>query len=481
MSKKSQRSRWAIFLCCLLFLLAAPVLAGEYYIAPDGDDSVGTGTTDSPWKSLTKAVATVPDDGSTIIVRDGLYEGGQSFSRHFTKACRIFAENPYHARFVSPKSSNRVLYVTSASQILLNGLEFFGSGSTNADYLIQLTTENTHNLVFENCIIHDSYKNDLIKINSGANRIIFSGCVFFNPTNHGGDEHFDINMVKEIIVEDSIFFNDYVGSGRPDESQSHSFIVIKNSSTTPDFTEKITLRRNVFFNWSGLGDQAFVLLGEDGKPFFEAQDILVENNLFIHNSIRKIWSTFLYKGGLKNITTRANTITGQPEIIGFGAFSVICLNIGKNPKQESIYFANNLFCDNLGEGKRFSSSFDDCFTGGKLLASNNLYWTGGGIFRDEPKDTFTAKRDANAVLGDPKLPDVPDLISLPRFDRSVGQFPSGNTTIRQEFERLVKSYAVPGKGSAAIGKADPKNMPKNDILGRPRGENPTIGCCESHE
>ena len=478
MSKKPQRNSRVVFLCCLLFLLAVPLLAGEYYIAPDGHDSTGTGTADSPWKSLTKAVAAVPDDGSTIIVRDGLYEGSQSFSRHFAKPCRIFAENPYHARFASPKSSNRVLYITDASQILLNGLEFFGSGSTQNDYLIQLSTENTHNLVFENCIIHDSYKNDLIKINSGANRIIFSGCVFYNPTNHKGDEHFDINTVKEIIIEDSIFFNDCIGSERPDESKSHSFIVIKNSGSTPNFTEKITLRRNVFFNWSGLGDQAFLLLGEDGKPFFEAQNILVENNLFIHNSIEKIWSTFLYKGGLKNVTTRANTITGQPEIIGFGAYSVICLNIGKNPKQESIHFANNLFCDNLGEGKRFSSSNGDCFEEGKLFASNNLYWTDGGIFRDEPNDTFTAKRDANAVLGDPKLPDVPERILLPRFDCSVGQFPSGNTTIRQEFERLVKSYAVPGKGSAAIGQANPENMPKNDILGRPRSENPTIGCYE---
>ena len=70
-------------------------------------------------------------------------------------------------------------------------------------------------------------------------------------------------------------------------------------------------------------------------------------------------------------------------------------------------------------------------------------------------------------------------ITLPRWDGKRGTFLSGQKTIRGEFERLVKMYAVPGVGSAAIGAADPSNMPKEDILGNPRGTKPDVGCYQT--
>ena len=126
---------------------------------------------------------------------------------------------------------------------------------------------------------------------------------------------------------------------------------------------------------------------------------------------------------------------------------------------------------------RFSSTNGACFLGDKdFVALRNLYWNGGNPIRSEPADLFVPKSDPEAVMGNPMLPEVPVKQMLPRLDPATNRFPSGSKTIREEFERLVSLYAVPGAESAAIGAAKPEQMPKENILGNLRGDNPNIGC-----
>ena len=177
-------------------------------------------------------------------------------------------------------------------------------------YLIHLGAEAVHDLVFSDCIVHDGSVNDMIKINAKTHRVLFEECVFYNQA--AGSNHFDINTVTDITLEGCIFFNDYKGSGRPPTSGS-AFICAKNSgNSSPNTTRNIHIRRNIFLNYEGKNDQAYVLIGEDAKPFFEAQDVLVENNLFLFTSDVSHIGAFQLKGKLRNITFRANTVSGHP-------------------------------------------------------------------------------------------------------------------------------------------------------------------------
>jgi hypothetical protein len=458
---------------------AAGPAASTWYLSPSGSDSAGVGSREKPWRTIRFATGNVPDDGSTIILLDGLYEGAESISRRFTKPCLVRAENPCRARLRSPADGNRALTCYDAANVTFQGLEIFGSGSTKGEYLIHISTPKTRHLLFDGCMIHDGYNNDLIKINDFTRDIRFRGCIFFNQTDHGGDEHFDINTVTDIAVEDSIFFNDYAGSGRRAQNQSHAFVVIKNSGSTPEVTRRIAFRRNIFLNWQGLGDEAYLLLGEDGKPFIEAQQVTIENNLFIHNSPAKMWGALLLKGGLRDITFRANTIVGHPQVKGSGAFAAVCLRIDQNPPMGDLAFVNNLFSDPTGQMPRFTMSNPQHFAG-KPVIQNNLYWNAGKAIPHQAGDLLVPDQDPARCIADPRLPKFDPAITLPRFDPVKGEFPSGERTIRKEFERLVARYAALGEGSPAIHKADPGNMPEDDILGHPRGARPDIGCFE-HE
>ncbi|MGA2063958.1 MAG: right-handed parallel beta-helix repeat-containing protein [Thermoguttaceae bacterium] len=453
--------------------------AGIYYVAPNGSDTAGDGSRAKPWQTIRCATDKIPDGGGTIILGDGLYEQTQSVGRRFSKACTVRAENPYRARLRGPAGQNRVLYCYGASHVTFRGLEMSGSGGTRGEYLVHVGAKSDH-MSFDDCIIHDCYNNDLVKVNDLAQRVVFRNCVFFNQTDHGGDQHLDINTVTDITVEDSILLNDYSGSGRRSVNQSQGFVVVKNSGSTPNVTRRIAFRRNIFLAWDGKPDQAFLLLGEDGKPFFEAQEVMIENNLFIHNSPVRSWGTLLLKGGLRDVTFRANTVVGHPVVKWSGAFAAVCLRIDENPPMGEICFANNIWCDPSGGMPRFTMSDAKVFApGSRQTMRNNIYWNGGKTIPSEARDVLVPDRDPKKCLGDPRLANPDEGVTLPRWQPAEGRFLSGRKTIRSEFERLARRYAALGEGSPALTAAEEAYMPADDILGNPRGRRPDIGCFQS--
>ena len=223
----------------------------------------------------------------------------------------------------------------------------------------------------------DTSSNDLIKINARAHEGVVRACVLYNQNDHGGDEHLDINTVNDVRVEDCILLNDFAACGRPVGNRSHSFVVIKNSGSAAKVTRRITLGRNVFLNYQGKVDQCYVLLGEDGKPFHEAQELLIENNLFLHHSPVRFWGTLLLKGGSKDIVFRANTFVGHPHIKWSGAYAAVCARIGNNAPVGDLGLSNNIWYDTTGEMPRFSVGSADLFAlGSEQVLHNNLYWNG---------------------------------------------------------------------------------------------------------
>lgn len=524
-----------LFSLLLVCLCVNGVTAAEektFYVATDGKDAAQGGTAANPWATLNFALRNIPKDARcTLVVKDGVYGGAvlQGTPYHFNHPCLIKSENPYQAKF---KGNSRVFSFYDASNITFSGLEIYGEGvdavpMQGSEYVIHISTPSAHDITFEDCIIRDSYNNDMVKINAHPKNITFANCVFYNQCPRGGDQFFDIIGASNVVIEKSIFFNHYESSKRggtfpsnqtpADDflTRSQGFILVKNMSERNKGID-ITIRKNIFFNWTGKPDACFIILGEGvaaaetSFAHYQAENIHIENNLFLYNPYNGTETIgkrgMLLAQSVRNLKVRANTVLGtRPGGLhatrGFMVFTHrSAIDKGERPSV-GWEFVNNIFCDNqawTGDNRPILSfvsksnpPFEDDGTGnavaGSYLLLNNLYWAGGvaGDWVIHPstgadRTKLIVAEDRQRIVTDPKLPaDFSDMV-LPVLAPHTDTFLSGNRTIREEFVRLASTYAAPQPGGAGIGKADANHLPKDDILDKPRSPTtPSVGCYET--
>jgi len=470
-------------------LILAPTAvqaASTFYVATDGDDGTGNGSTSSPWATITHALDAVPD-GSTILVRPGTYQGRVNLRGSFPQGVTVRSEVPYGARL---RHDATVIICFYGQGITLEGFDVAHSGPGAGALVIQIQDligdpggeDFVSRITLRNNVLHDSYNNDILKINNGAGNITVEGNVFYNQT--GSDEHIDVNSVTDVVIQDNIFFNDFAGSGRSNQNNTGSFIVIKDSNASDDSnlgSERITVRRNVFLNWEGSTGSNFVLVGEDGMSYYEARDVLVENNLMLGNAPNVMRAAFGVKGGL-DVTFRHNTVVGDLPSLAYA----LRLNVeGSNPPNDNIGFYGNVWSDPTGTMGAENASRPDDFSDTPPVDTldfflvGNLFWNGGDTVPSDAAELVNYTDDVDRIVANPRLRGQVG-IALPRWIPAVELFGDGSTTIRQAFERLVELYGSPSAGSPTIDSADPAHSPTTDILGhaRPAGLGPERGAWE---
>ena len=453
----------------------------DYWVAPvpEGSNS-NPGTFVQPWATLDYASAQVLVLGGancTVWVKDGLYTGTNDLHERLTTPTTFRAINPYKSVL---EYSGTVLELSGARNMIFEGFEFRHSGPGASGLVVYVSRSGdlwAEDIVFRNNIFHDSYNDDLLKLHDGSRFVTVENNVFYNqgPT----EQHMDVNSVTDVTIQDNLFFNDFAGSGRSDPGDTKAFIVIKDSNDNTDGLEgsqRVTIRRNIFLNWQG-GPEPFIQVGNDGKPYHEAEDVWVENNLLIGNAPAGM-NAALAVSGAKNVTFANNTVAGDLPSKAY-AFRVSIK--GLNPPNQNIYVYNNIWSDPTGTmGAGPTSSANEFSDGDPVQTSNlildsNLYWNGGAAI--PPGDLVSPMvHDARRVVADSLLNNNQASIVLPRWNGS--SFLSGNLTIRQEFVRLVNLYGQIPSGSAAVDQADPALAPADDILGRPRSSSPSLGAYE---
>ncbi|MCA9424900.1 MAG: hypothetical protein KC994_07480 [Candidatus Omnitrophica bacterium] len=460
--------------------------AATFYVATNGDDSIGDGSENAPWATITHAVDTIPDE-SLVLVKPGSYFGRVRLRQEFPNGIVVRSETPYQARL---RNDSTVVTSFYGKGITMEGFDIAHDGPGAGGLVVQVQDligepggdDFVSRIVFRNNVLHDSYNNDILKINNGAHDVLVEGNLFYNQ--QGSDEHIDINSVVDVTVQDNVFFNSFESSGRTNNNDTSGYIVVKDSNAMDDTvlgSDQIAIRRNVFLNWQGSTGSNFVLFGEDGQSFFEASNGLVENNLFLGNSANVMRAAFGVKG-CRDITFRNNTVVGDLPSLAFA----MRLNVeGANLPNENIRFFNNIWSDPTGtmgaEDPTRPNDFSDTPPDetSSFEIANNLYWNGGEVIPENASELVNFGDDAKRVVDNPSLPSQAGL-TLPWWNPGLGEFNDGSSTIRQAFERLVNLYGTPSHGSPAINGASNIHSATEDILGnqRPSGSQSDIGAVE---
>jgi MYXO-CTERM domain-containing protein len=369
------------------------------------------------------------------------------------------------------------VYVNGSANVVVDGFEMtnldpsYTCGAREPYFIVHI--QDASDVTLQNNIIHGNAAagrcNELVKVNRGDDtaypkNIVIRGNVIYDHVNSGGADMIDSVRPGEIEIVDNIFWGD------PAKTSAQSFITLKRQAPavgTPK-SPRYWIHRNVFLRWGGKSDQAFVQLGEDGVDFAEISDALIENNLMIGNSPSSMAAPFQFKGA-ENVTVRANTVLGD---LPGGAYGLRIGTEGSNPPVTGYFVRGNIFADPTGTmGNRLVNLYGQA-SGVEL--DHNLFFNAGAPLPSQggalPSD------DANALTADPLVPTDQTSIVLPEWQS--GGFPSGSSTIRDEFLRLVESYGALSTGSPAIDSGDPSNMPADDIRALARDATPDRGAYE---
>lgn len=449
-----------------------------YYVATNGSDTTGYGSSARPWQTINHAVTAVPD-GATILVRPGTYTGLVNLRRQFNTGITIRSTEPYQARL---RNDGQVVVCFYCRQITLEGFDIAHNGPGAERYVIQIQDVRNdgiggHYITLRNNVLHDSYNNDILKINSGASHILITGNVFYNQS--GLDNHIDLTSVANITVQDNIFFNDFAGSGRANNNDTGNFVVIKDVNGTEDNilgSNNIHIRRNIFLNWEGNIGNAYIALGDtSATTYYHAYNVLIENNLMLGNAANVI-HTPLKIISANDIIFRNNTVSGDLPAKSF-AFRLDTNGV----HNRSIQFYNNIWSDSTGtmgsEGPGDPNNFAESVGTDSFVLMNNLYWNGGQSVPAGAGDPISYTNDPQRLLVNPYLPTNQNTVSLPRWDVGNGRFADGSATISEAFTKLVQQYGTLPANSPAINAAHPQFTPPDDILGNLRTV-PDIGAYE---
>jgi len=308
-------------------LLAAPAVAGTFYVSPAGNDGASGSSPGAAWKTLQHA-ADVAEAGDTVIVLAGTYTGFNLFTSGAPGAPITFSANP---GVPAPNPSVVVngnnsftgkdrINLEGASHVVIEGFTVLGSGdpATNRACIRAVTAEDVtvrhcrcdqggtwgiftgfvdDMLVEDNEASRSAEEHGIYLSNSGDRPVVRRNVVWGNHSaglhmngdlSQGGD-----GIISEALIERNVLFDN--GDGDP------AFGPPGGSAINCDGVQDSVIRNNLLWDNHKTGIALYRIDGGGGST-----GNLVHSNT-IHNAADARWCLSI-SGGSTGNTVRNNVL-----------------------------------------------------------------------------------------------------------------------------------------------------------------------------
>ena len=290
----------------------------EIYVNDTGDDS-NTGSINSPYSSIGKAVAEVNSSSNTIIyLSKGTFGKDNDTNFQFTNRVNTYFDNcnvtfigaGTDKTFIDGQSAFKFMTITRITPNLvfkdITFVNFKGSGSST------FSLSNAGSLTIDNCIFKDCYSTnnrDTISASSSG-EIKITNSQFINLNGGAIKVECVRDSSKNFYLENNIFEN-------ITNSQNQGIAVHSTNS-------KANIRNNKFINITCI-NQNQGTLHVDFNDYSSAPEdkyiININNNSFIDcNSLSSYYAPVIISSYDENITFENNTFSNSTNVNGYNIF-----------------------------------------------------------------------------------------------------------------------------------------------------------------
>jgi len=367
--------------------------------------------------SRLQAAASGAQPGDTILIREGVYSGGDFVSNLQGMAEAWITIRAADGESVIFRGNSQAFHLSDPAYVRIKGLVFEGQTGNGVNIDDAATFETpAHHIIFENCewrSMNATGNNDELKM-SGVDTFTVRNCRFLNGSPGG-------SMIDMVGCHEGTFEDNYFENGG------------SNCIQAKGGTKNITIQRNFFKNGGAralnIGGSTGLQFFRDDNPTYEAAQIRVYANVFegsmtpiafvgavncevVNNTIIRPerWAIRILQETTESGFLSCGNNTFRNNIVVFGNTGQPAINIGPNTAPETFTFSNNLWFnpDNtswsgpntpVSELSRILNQ-DPQFAGTNYLLKETSPAIGKGFTMSEPKTDFFKKPfSANRSIG----------------------------------------------------------------------------------
>lgn len=386
------RSRWGIL---ILLLLAAPLMAGTYYIAPGGNDA-NNGTINAPWRTITSAIR-VAKGGDVLYLRGGTYTEDEVWIRSDEglggSKDRFLTISAYPGETPIFTSSNRP-FLIDANWVRVQGLDFRNGK--------EMAIVSWHGIRRHVELINNRFSGTAswAPIEASGDSLLIEGNTIKLEGNTVGTQGHGIylsrgshNIIRGNTISGMVGYGIHVFDQRRSEDGPNATIRLSG----------ILLEGNTIFDSQ---ERAGIIVST--QDIARADSIVIRNNTLYHHA----GSGIVIQASVTNVRIYNNTIYSvNTDHIGWTGSDGIYIGANENGTPNRIVIRNNIIVPVDAEGGHIRNE-----GGTNLSVDHNLYWSLPANLVDV-EDTHPVKADPLFVA--PQTGDFTLQKSSPAIDAGV--------------------------------------------------------------